>query len=166
MRAFVFSLVLLAFGAATPPPPPGVLPDPKLTPGDVLPVTAADVCKPRYAKKVRNVPEAVKEAVYREYGIASHKQGSTEVDHLVSLELGGSNSIKNLWPEPFHVNVNGLDEGARVKDSLEDRLHQEVCSSRVTLLQAQMMIRGDWRPAYLHYFGHFPPFTSTHVSPQ
>ena len=23
----------------------------------------------------------------------------SEVDHLISLELGGSNSIKNLWPD-------------------------------------------------------------------
>ncbi len=73
-------------------------PDPKMTPGAVLPVTREDICVPGYTKKVRNVPEAVKRQVYASYGITSHKAGDFEVDHLISLELGGSNSPKNLWP--------------------------------------------------------------------
>ncbi len=31
---------------------------------------------------------------------ARHIPYAHEVDHLVSLELGGSNDIRNLWPEP------------------------------------------------------------------
>jgi len=38
-------------------------------------------------------------AVYGEYGIATHRPYQYEVDHLISLELGGSNAIANLWPE-------------------------------------------------------------------
>jgi hypothetical protein len=38
----------------------------------------------------------VKAQVHREYGIASHQSGEYEIDHLISLELGGSNDIKNL----------------------------------------------------------------------
>ena len=49
--------------------PQPILPDPKLTPGDTFEVTAADVCAPGYSRKVRNVPQALKEQVYREYGI-------------------------------------------------------------------------------------------------
>jgi 5-methylcytosine-specific restriction endonuclease McrA len=49
-----------------------------------------------YTKKVRNVPVEMKREVYEEYGVTSHDPGDYEVDHLIPLELGGSNSIKNL----------------------------------------------------------------------
>ena len=61
--------------------PQPILPDPKLTPGDAFEVSAADVCTPGYSKKVRNVPQSVKEAVYREYGITAHPPHAFEIDH-------------------------------------------------------------------------------------
>ena len=91
--------VTVALAAAQQPQP--ILPDPKLTPGDAFEVSAQDVCTPGYSKRVRNVPQSVKEAVYRENGITAHPPNAFEVDHLVPLELGGSNSIKNLWPESY-----------------------------------------------------------------
>ena len=41
------------------------LPDPYLTRGDVLPVTAGQVCAPRYAKSVRHVSGKVKAEAFR-----------------------------------------------------------------------------------------------------
>src|SRR5690348_8839896 len=99
--------------------PTPILPDPKLTPGDTFEVTVQDICAPGYSKKVRNVPAETKREVYREYGITEHHVGDYEVDHLISLELGGSNSIKNLWPESYRT----FPWNARVKDRLEDKLH-------------------------------------------
>ena len=128
---------------------PGVLPDPKLTPGDMLLVTAKDVCVAGYSKSVRNVPENIKRAVYREYGIRSHKAGEFEVDHLISLELGGSNSIKNLWPESYL----SKPWNAHMKDMLENRLHAEVCAGKITLSDAQNAIATDWVKAYVTRFG-------------
>ena len=76
------------------------LPDSACTPGAILSTGTKDaICKPGYAKSVRNVPDSEKNQVYAEYGITSHAPGQYEVDHLVSLELGGSNDIANLWPE-------------------------------------------------------------------
>jgi len=78
----------------------GALPDHACTPGEVFEgVMAEKICASRYARSVRDVPVAEKDQVYAEYGIASHQPGQYEVDHLISLELGGSNGIANLWPE-------------------------------------------------------------------
>src|ERR1700737_2251511 len=118
LRAFAFLLFLTQVVLAQQPTP--IVPDPKLTPGDTFDVTAQDVCTPGYARKVRNVPVEMKRAVYREYGITSHGPGDYEIDHLISLELGGSNSIKNLWPESHRTSP----WNAQVKDRLEDKLHE------------------------------------------
>ena len=61
--------------------PQPILPDPRLTPGDAFDVTVQDVCTPGYSRKVRNVPQSVKEQVYREYGITEHHRGDYECDH-------------------------------------------------------------------------------------
>ena len=79
----------------------GPLPDAGCTPGAYFKLaTKAKVCAPGYSATVRNVTQATKNAVYAEYGISVHfNGGSGEVDHLVSLELGGANVIANLFPE-------------------------------------------------------------------
>src|SRR5262249_39654541 len=78
----------------------GQLPDPACTPGAIfVSATVSQICAPGYSRAVRNVPESVKQSVYAEYGIASHIPRSYEVDHLVPLELGGNNTVANLWPE-------------------------------------------------------------------
>ena len=55
-----------------------------------------------------------------------------EIDHIVSLELGGSNDIANLYPEPGSGRAN-----YHVKDELENKLHDLVCSGAMTLRAAQ-----------------------------
>ena len=114
-------------------------PNPRLSPGTTFPVTAAQVCVPNYSKSVRSVPDAEKRAVFAEYGIASHAPYSYEVDHLISLELGGSNDIRNLWPEPYAGRG-----GARAKDVIENRLHAQVCSRQISLATAQAEIVHWW----------------------
>ena len=132
--------------------PQPVLPDPTLTPGDAFDVSASDVCTPGYSKKVRNVPQSEKEEVYREYGIAEHHAHEFEVDHLISLELGGSNSIKSLWPESYRTRP----WNARVKDRLENRLHALVCSGQLDLKTAQQAIASNWIEAYKRHVGPQP----------
>ena len=70
-----------------------------------------------------------------------------EVDHLISLELGGSNSVRNLWPEPYDIHWN-----AHVKDALENRLHSLVCDGTVSMETAQKAISTNWINAYKTYF--------------
>ena len=96
LRALVFLFLTQAVFAEQPTP---ILPDPKLTPGNTFDETAQDVCAPGYPKKVRAVPAWLKKQAYAEYGITEYKPGDYEVDHLIPLSLGGSNSIRNLWPQ-------------------------------------------------------------------
>ncbi len=133
------------------------LPNPALTPGDTLAVTASDICQPGYAHAVRNVPSDVKRQVYESYGILHHTRGEFEVDHLISLELGGSNSVKNLWPESYQTQP----WNARVKDQLEDRLHDDVCSQQMDLAAAQQAISGNWIDTYKREFHTQTPLTTT-----
>ena len=122
----------------------GKYPDPDCTPGDVIPgVTAADVCVSGYSSTVRNVPQAEKDEDYAEYDIFSHTNGEYEVDHFVSLELGGSNDISNLWPEPADPKP-----GFHEKDKVENYLHSEVCNGTITLEEAQREIATDWYAVY------------------
>src|SRR6476661_9008489 len=73
---------------------------PLMTPGAAFAVGKARICVAGYSASVRNVPQAEATAVYDRYGVA-HDPYAHEVDHLVSLEIGGSNAIANQWPEPY-----------------------------------------------------------------
>jgi hypothetical protein len=79
------SLLLVSLYSATDTISPPLVPDPQLTPGDVLTTDIAAICTPGYAKSVRNVPVSVKNQVYRAYGILSHKPREYEIDHLMGL---------------------------------------------------------------------------------
>ena len=141
------AVMLLLVGSSALAADPPFRPDPNLTPGAVLPVTAADVCRPGYAKSVRHVDGKTKALVYGEYGIEHHRSGAYEIDHLISLGLGGSNDIRNLWPESLDTHPwNGHD-----KDRLEDRLHKLVCKGALSLDEAQAAIASDWIAAYQKY---------------
>ncbi|MGY2894346.1 sunset domain-containing protein [Deinococcus sp. UYEF24] len=129
-----------------------LVPDPKLSPGDVLTSDPKIVCVSGYTKTVRNVPQSLKEQVYREYGITSRQSGEYEIDHLISLELGGSNSIRNLFPESYKT----TPLNAHVKDKLENKLHDLACSGKITLAEAQQAIASNWTTAYVKYLGALP----------
>ena len=75
-----------------------------------------------------------------------------EVDHLISLEIGGADDPRNLWPRPY----DGASLNARVKDRLESRLHAEVCAGNVALEDAQREIAADWVQAFRKYIGEPP----------
>ena len=79
--------------------PTPILPNPKLTPGEVFEVTLQDICTPEYSRKVRAVPTHLKKQAYARYGITSWEPGDYEIDHLIPLSLGGSSSIRNHWPQ-------------------------------------------------------------------
>ncbi len=122
----------------------GALPDSACTPGAIITTaTKSQICTSGYSRSVRNVPTSEKNQVYAEYGIHSHTTGQYEVDHHVSLELGGSNDIANLWPE-----AASPKPGFHEKDKVENYLHDQVCSDAISLKQAQIEIATNWLAVY------------------
>jgi hypothetical protein len=69
-----------------------------------------------------------------------------ETYHLIPLELGGSNKITNLRPEPYR-----RVWGARRKDRLENTLHSLVCAGKLGAYAAQRAIAVNWIAAYAKY---------------
>ncbi len=123
------------------------LPDAACTPGALFPsATAGQICIPGYARSVRNVPVRERNAVFAEYDIAAHPPGAYEVDHHISLELGGTNDIANLWPEPAADPSPGFHE----KDTVENLLHTQVCAGKMSLNEAQREIATDWLQVLQH----------------
>lgn len=127
------------------------VPDAALTPGATRPVTRTQICTPGSSGKARAVSAKTKKAVYARYHVTP-KPGGYEVDHLISLELGGSNDITNLWPQPYFGKLNAHD-----KDALENKLHALVCAGTVPLEEAQHAIATDWIAALKTYGGKSGP---------
>mgnify|MGYP003325288361 FL=1 len=145
MRNLIIVLCLLPSLAWAEDP---ILPDSVITPG-VFDSTATveQICVKGYSATVRHVTDKQKDEVFKEYNIT--RSGSYEVDHLISLELGGSNDTRNLWPEAY----SGI-WGARVKDGLENRLHTLVCDGKLSLREAQYDISHNWIKAYCKYMNN------------
>lgn len=130
------------------------LPSPALTPGVVDPSkTKETICVTGYTSQpgIRNVTQFTKDKVFLEYKV-DPKADQFEIDHLISLELGGSNDIRNLWPQAY--NTKPLN--AHVKDVLENKLHALVCSGKADLAAVQHDIAIDWTAAYQKYIGPLP----------
>ena len=132
----------------------GPLPDPRCSPGAFYSgLTKARLCSSTFrTSSIRDVPEAEKFAVEREYGMPAHPYGRTiEIDHIVSLELGGSNAIANLFPEPGSGPAN-----FHAKDRLENSVHEALCEGQITLRAAQRAIASNWTALYLRMFKRKP----------
>jgi len=125
------------------------LPDPRCTPGAYDPtITAAKLCAPGYRTDTYRPPPSQTEHFKYDIAIPAyglHITGPTELDHLVPLWLGGSNSAANLWVEPGGI--------PNPKDAIETKLHFWVCDApnnqqrELRLGQARRAIAADWTTA-------------------
>jgi hypothetical protein len=129
----------------------GPNPDRRCSPGAYYSgLTKRVICSKSFrTSAIRNVPDSEKHAVEVEYGLAPKSYRRTlEIDHIVSLELGGSNDIANLFPERA--------PGYHVKDKLENKLHHLVCSGAITLRAARRGIATNWQRLYEKVYGTLP----------
>lgn len=128
--------------------------------------TKAEICKKggytsgkdSAGNDVRHVRTADKKAVYKAAGVvpgsnplqcfAGPQKSPYEVDHRISLQLGGSNHISNLMLQSYCGPWNALD-----KDKLENALKRDVCKGTITLEKAQDLIYNNWENTYVDKFG-------------
>lgn len=123
------------------------LPDPACTPGTLNPAVsqaniADTICKVGWTATVRpttSVTDKIKKQIDAAYSLPTTTEG--ELDHLVSLELGGALADPaNLWVEPGKI--------PNPKDAVENKLHSAVCSGLIPLAVAQKAIAADWATAF------------------
>jgi hypothetical protein len=132
----------------------GPNPDRRCSPGGYYSkLTEAVICAPGFrTSAIRKVSTATRHDVEAEYGLAPRSYGSTlEIDHIVSLELGGSNDIANLYPEQANA-----QPGYHVKDKLENKLHDMVCDGQIKLRAVQQQIAANWQALHTKVFGVAP----------
>lgn len=92
-----------------------------------------------WASRHRHVTSAQRHRIFVRYRIPYRLHSRYELDHLIALELGGSNADRNLWPERGFPNE---------KDKVENRLHRAVCNGSITLRAAQRRLAGGWTRRY------------------
>jgi hypothetical protein len=131
------------------------LPDSRCTPGDIVPSETSDVlCSNSFhtgALRDKTTTRTQKNRVYAMYGIAHppNNIGSgqvCEIDHLIALELGGADTMANLWPECSAGYGGWQGPGFRDKDGFENYLWYHLCVDQdISLGEAQRQIATNWR---------------------
>lgn len=148
--------------AVTSPPPHGChtrvmngfpTPDPACTPGAINPtVTVAVLRNPAFRTaciRQQVTTEHEKAQTYAWYSIP-HPANNTgesqtcELDHLVSLELGGGDTLDNIWPQCGPPGVPLDERYFKQKDAVENYLAWRVRRGEMDLAQAQRGIATDW----------------------
>lgn len=132
-------------GSAVPPAGPGglILPEKPIghyTPGQTASgIGLADLCphlSEAWDGARRSLTDAQKRRVKALYGIGQ-ADPVAEWDHLIPRELGGADTLANIWP------MTDRDADQR-KDRLENELHRQVCAGRLDLAEAQQRARQFW----------------------
>jgi len=141
------------------------VPDARCTPGAINPTLTLEVLQNpnfRTGQCVRDnaTTPAQKDKTYRWYGIPKppHNTGQTqtcEKDHLISLELGGADTLANIWPQCGPDGVALKKRYFKQKDLVENYLADQVKQGAIPLADAQHGIASDWTqyiPAATAYY--------------
>jgi hypothetical protein len=129
------------------------VPDPNCTPGAINPSVTLTVLKTSNFRTgcIRDhaTTEARKTVTYEWYAIEHPKNNSgktqiCELDHLISLELGGADTLDNIWPQCGPSKVQLRERFFKQKDAVENFLADKVRSDEIGLAEAQRGIAADW----------------------
>lgn len=123
-----------------------ILPNLNLAPGEVLTNNLTIICVSGYSATIRDVPQRLREEVFARDNVPyPQPAGTTELDHIIPLCLGGDNSEDNLFVE--------FAPEYKQKDKLENYLCDHVCSGEIDINYAQNRIARDWYSYYLEVYG-------------
>jgi hypothetical protein len=91
----------------------------------------------------------MEQKVFARYRLPWSRRAEFKIDHLIPRELGGADSIDNLWPQSVRVRPYGADR----KELLTEVLLTRIAKGQITLAQAQEDIRRDWIDAFIDHVG-------------
>lgn len=129
------------------------IPDRRCTPGAVNPTITVALMKTKgwTTKCIRNQATSAtqKRKTYAWYNIPpprnnTGKTMTCELDHVISLQLGGADTLDNLWPQCGPPRVQLKRRYFKQKDHVENYLAREIKAGRIALEDAQKGIATDW----------------------
>lgn len=90
-----------------------------------------------------------KQSTYAAYGVKKPASNTgakqtCELDHLISLELGGADTLDNIWPQCGPAGVKLAKRYFKIKDGVENYLAVQVRTGAIPLEKAQREIASDW----------------------
>jgi len=116
-----------------------LVPNPKLTPGRAA----------RTDKDRRGVTIKLEQKVFARYRLPWSRRAEFKIDHLIPSELGGADTVDNLWPQSVRARPYGADR----KELLVEVLLEKIRTGKMTLAQAQEEISRDWIDAFIDHLG-------------
>ena len=132
---FLLVFALAAYASAQ----DALLPNPKLTPGRVA----------KRDKDRGGVTLKMEQKVFARYRLPWTRRNEFKIDHLIPVELGGADTINNLWPQSLRTKPYGADR----KELLTEVLLTRIRASQMTLAQAQEQISRDWIDTFIDHLG-------------
>jgi hypothetical protein len=115
------------------------VPNPKLTPGRVA----------RTEKERAGVTLKLEQKVFARYRLPWTRRNEFKIDHLIPEELGGADTLDNLWPQSVSARPYGTDR----KELLTEVLLKKIRDGKLTIAQAQEAISRDWLDAFIDHVG-------------
>ena len=125
-------------------------PDRTCTPGALNPTVTEDVLRHSdfETECIRNMAtsEEQKRIIFKWYGVP--EDTTCEMDHLVSLEIGGADTLDNIWPQCGPAHATGMARDFKQKDSVELFLGEQVklgaANGGMSQQDAKQRVTQDW----------------------
>jgi hypothetical protein len=87
--------------------------------------------------------------VFARYRLPWSRRAEFKIDHLIPVELGGADTIDNLWPQSLRAKPYDADR----KELLTEMLLARIRAGQMTIIQAQEQISRDWIDAFIDHLG-------------